>query len=723
MNAPVPAALDHPAAVRFGPFRLDMANRLLSRDGIELPLPPRAIGVLWFLVGRPGRIVSKQEVLEEVWKDAFVSDTSLAEAVSLVRQALGDDPQQPTYIQTVPRRGYRFVAPVVPEDPVTAEPPGPRNAADAVTAPASDRLWMPWLPYLLLFVAGVGVGLAVMARTRPAPPPPAGLVRFALDLPTGTSLADGRSLAVSRDGGCFGLVVRRPGERPVLVLRRLDSEAFLVVPDSDGASAPAFSPDGRQVAFFAGGRLLKAPVSGGVPTALAEAPAALGLAWIDDSRIVFASRWTGGLDIVDASSGGIRPLTRPDASRAELRHSWPGVVPSRGGVTFSIAHALDPGGSSPAWISLRTGTITRLDVAGSDAHAIDDEHLLLFRPGASAVLPVARNWTGSAGEPLILPGIVAVNRMDGAATAAFSGNGVRVAVEDADRDEDAVWLGGEVDSAPTGGLRGLEDWAISPEGHRVAAVERQPGRATLWSIDLVSGVRVRAAAAPRIASPVWAPNGRTVAMAISEGGPLALAVANVDEAAEPRVLARDRRGLLPSCWMPDGSRVVAGRSTADHGWDIVTVPAAGGPATPVVATSADEVGAVVSPDGDRLAYLSNASGDWTLLVGPIENDGSTLAVAPDVRAVAWADATTLLYQSGDRVLRVSLSMEGDRIQAGRPEPVASGVVVLARGVGPGGRLLATLRRHPADRPHVALGWLDALRAYISANAPMPRSFR
>ena len=56
--------------------------------------------------------MSRQELIDTVWKDAFVTDTSLAEAVSVLRQVLGDDPQSPTYIQTLHRRGYRFVAPV-----------------------------------------------------------------------------------------------------------------------------------------------------------------------------------------------------------------------------------------------------------------------------------------------------------------------------------------------------------------------------------------------------------------------------------------------------------------------------------------------------------------------------------------------------------------------------------------------------------------------------------
>ena len=96
--------------VRFGDFEFDRLNRLLYRDGAELALPPRAVGVLSCLIDRPGQIVPKQVLLDEVWKDANVTETSLTEAVSLLRQALVDDPQRPTFIQTVPRRGYRFVA-------------------------------------------------------------------------------------------------------------------------------------------------------------------------------------------------------------------------------------------------------------------------------------------------------------------------------------------------------------------------------------------------------------------------------------------------------------------------------------------------------------------------------------------------------------------------------------------------------------------------------------
>ena len=134
--------------IRFGDFEFDRLNRLLYRDGAELSLPPRAVGVLSCLIDRPGQIVPKQVLLDEVWKDANVTETSLTEAVSLLRQALVDDPQRPTFIQTVPRRGYRFVAaartvsaPAAHEasasDALPGRANGPEAAADvrAATAP------------------------------------------------------------------------------------------------------------------------------------------------------------------------------------------------------------------------------------------------------------------------------------------------------------------------------------------------------------------------------------------------------------------------------------------------------------------------------------------------------------------------------------------------------------------------------------------------------------
>src|SRR4051794_31003090 len=113
--------------IRFGPFAFDRQSRLLWRDDTEVALPPRVLGVLELLIDRAGQIVARQDLLDGVWKDAFVTDTSLAEAVSFLRQALGDDPQAPRYVQTIHRRGYRFLSPVVVE--TGGQTPGPPGAA------------------------------------------------------------------------------------------------------------------------------------------------------------------------------------------------------------------------------------------------------------------------------------------------------------------------------------------------------------------------------------------------------------------------------------------------------------------------------------------------------------------------------------------------------------------------------------------------------------------
>src|SRR5262245_28459565 len=112
----------HPTArsvVYFGAFQFDLADGLLWRAGEEIRLPPRALVILQHLVERAGRVVPKQALIDAAWKDAYVSETSLTEAIGLIRQALDDDPQKPSFIQTVHRRGYRFIAPITTEAPAT----------------------------------------------------------------------------------------------------------------------------------------------------------------------------------------------------------------------------------------------------------------------------------------------------------------------------------------------------------------------------------------------------------------------------------------------------------------------------------------------------------------------------------------------------------------------------------------------------------------------------
>ena len=104
-----PAALD-PVLVRFDAFELDEANALLMRNEQSVTLAPKPFAVLCALARKPGCLVTKNALLDLVWGHRFVTESVLKTAISEVRAALGDDPREPRYIETVSRRGYRFIA-------------------------------------------------------------------------------------------------------------------------------------------------------------------------------------------------------------------------------------------------------------------------------------------------------------------------------------------------------------------------------------------------------------------------------------------------------------------------------------------------------------------------------------------------------------------------------------------------------------------------------------
>jgi DNA-binding winged helix-turn-helix (wHTH) protein len=101
-----------PTVYEFGPFRLDLARQLLLREGEAVTLQRRTFETLALLVENSGRLVEKEEFMQAVWRDSFVEDGSLTVNISILRRTLGDDANGRRYIETVPRRGYRFVAPV-----------------------------------------------------------------------------------------------------------------------------------------------------------------------------------------------------------------------------------------------------------------------------------------------------------------------------------------------------------------------------------------------------------------------------------------------------------------------------------------------------------------------------------------------------------------------------------------------------------------------------------
>src|SRR5712691_11569592 len=103
--------------LRFGPYRLDPPSGQLWRGTLEVKLTPKALAVLRHLLQQPGQVVSKEEFFRAVWADTVVSDAALTSCIQELRQALHDDARSPRYIETVHRRGFRFIAPLTPAPP------------------------------------------------------------------------------------------------------------------------------------------------------------------------------------------------------------------------------------------------------------------------------------------------------------------------------------------------------------------------------------------------------------------------------------------------------------------------------------------------------------------------------------------------------------------------------------------------------------------------------
>ena len=96
--------------LEFGPFRVDCDERLLLRNGEVVPLAPRVFDTLLLLARNSGHALEKDALMKELWPDTFVEEVNLAQHISLLRKALGESPTKPQYIETIPRRGYRFLA-------------------------------------------------------------------------------------------------------------------------------------------------------------------------------------------------------------------------------------------------------------------------------------------------------------------------------------------------------------------------------------------------------------------------------------------------------------------------------------------------------------------------------------------------------------------------------------------------------------------------------------
>jgi DNA-binding winged helix-turn-helix (wHTH) protein len=630
-----------PAAVRFGPFLFEPINGRLLRAGAELGVPPRALAILGCLIARPGLLVTKQDLLDQVWKDAFVTDTSLSEAVSVLRQALGDDAQTPSYVQTVPRRGYRFVADVEPASFVSA------IAAPATTVgstPAAAPLWTPWLPWLGCFAAGLAFGLLAVALPRPSATDTAPVTRFTLALPAGHRLASGPSLAVSGDGSLIVSILEDAERRRGAWVRPLDASAFQFLPGSEGAHLPFVSADGDRIGVVVGDRVQAMTMPSGAWTTVTTASLVRGATWLADGSVIIASGADGALRKVPARGGEAAVIARP---RYDLGESAL-ATPTRVGTMELVFGALRPGRDPLLYAWPAAASAPRPLLSGSAPQWIGPSHVL-FRSAdrlhAAVVSPP--EWSIARTSMLATQGLLAPDDVYAATSATF----VRTATC---RDCAAVNLmrvgdGNHPVFVPGSGV---EAWRLSIDGTAVIAIARHGENRQVWRLGLDDE------------SAVLLDRGHAYATATDSAGRLTVAAAQYDGTWEIRALTpsaswltpvRDAVPLEPSAVTTAGD-VWFHKRGAGGSLDIWAAAAGGTRA--VVATAADEWDAQPSPDGRYLAWISDARGETEVVVRD-ERSGETLGTWPADEARWTPDGATLLVGVDRRWQALAVSADAD----------------------------------------------------------------
>ncbi|MEO7158317.1 MAG: winged helix-turn-helix domain-containing protein, partial [Vicinamibacterales bacterium] len=647
-----------PESVTFGPFQFTPGDGLW-RNGAAVPLPPRAIGVLTALLASPGVVVPKTALMDAVWPGTFVTESSLLEAIGLIREALGDDRRQPMYIQTVHRRGYRFIGEITaPQAPLAPLAP---LAPEAPQAPFfSGPQWRPIVvasaAYAITTLC-VAIVFAVIGQDRAE----RRTSRFSISLPDDATIDPMRgSIAVSLDGMRVAYVATAAG-RSQLFLRSVDRDQAIAIAGTEDASDPFFSPDAAWIGFFSRGSLQKVRIDGGVPVIICAARAGAGATWTADGTIIFGGGPGGGLARVSAPTG--RPSTvapgdvpvviaTPAPESRELRLGWPDLLPGDRGVLFT---AITLAGSDVGVLDLRTGTRTMLAEQAAFARYSPTGHVVFERHGRLEAAGFSlRTLTLTSGLSPMVSGISRGDLLEGPRFAfSRSGSLVYVPATIDERDAPLHWLDarGQLERLPLPAPRaGSID--VAPNQRQLALTMDGESGPSVWVGDTTQGDLRPFISDGQSVSPAWRPDGLEIAFAFSKVGPFNLFMKPVDGTAGPAPLMTSQFNQFPTSWTLDATQLAFTEFQPLTGADIWVLDVRTHERKALVRTLFDETWARFSPDGRTIAYMSNESGRWEIYLRAADGTGSRLRLSASGGVwPCWSpDGKTVYFSANGRTM-------------------------------------------------------------------------
>jgi Tol biopolymer transport system component/DNA-binding winged helix-turn-helix (wHTH) protein len=661
--------------IRFGEYEADLTAGELRRGGKRLPLQEQPFQVLAALLAQPGEVVTREYLRERLWPgQPFVDfDQGLNTAVNKLRDVLGDSASHPRFIETLPRRGYRFTFALEPQrnarsiaEQLPPAPAGPRGIRRGT---------------ILLLVAGA-LGLAGMSAwslRQPRIESQIPLRRFVLRTPVATPNAIKRSTAISPDGK--QIVFTHSGSSDRLWVQHLDQEQPKAVEGSEGATNPFWAPDSKVVGFGATFEsrlsLMRIPVEGGSVTRICEIPSGFisGAAWSPDGKtIVFGSGGPSALYEVPATGGVPRLVVTQDAIK---------LFPVASGVVSRNLYV-----QGLQFLPMQTGrrvivfefggNLLNRDLDTGRTELLGPGRFPIYSPTGHLVFQSTTSSQDLRAQPFSLDTLKTTGPtfaiVQNGSEPSVAQDGTLIYVDPPS--ERLLWLNRQGQRIGEAGVPvfGIFYPAISPDGRRVAAEAYERENQDVWVYDLERGARTRLSSDPASEIlPVWSPDGEQVAYSSWRAGNTDILLRQADAGTEEKTLAATPAHERVSDWSRDGKHILYSREDPKSSWDLWYLKrngTGGWESAAFLQTPFRERAPKFSPNGGYVAYLSDESGRSELYVRPFPHGDQQWVVSQNGAAQPrWARNGKKLFFVQAGTLMETPVLATSKFWAGAPVPL------------------------------------------------------
>jgi Tol biopolymer transport system component/predicted Ser/Thr protein kinase len=593
----------------------------------------------------------------------------------------------------------------------------------SVTRPSRIGERIAWAAAIVF--AGAALTLGWLHYGRTAAPPPVTRFQFAPPADTPFVGTAGPFQAVSPDGRRIAFIVNK-GSDSVLAVRSLDAIPMQILPGTEDALFPFWSPDSRFIGFFAGGKLKKIDASGGPPQVLCNAASGEGGTWNSAGTILFAPANNTGLFRVPAAGGEPTPVTTLDAASNETSHRWPWFL-------LDGRHFVYLAGPPGTIYAGALDAKDRVKLVSSESKAIyADGHLLFIRQGTLLAQPFDATGQKITGDAFPVAESVANNTGNGRAAFGASANGVL-----AFRTGTATFVTAQLtlfdrggkplrDIGPPASYAGLD---ATPDGAHVAVHNHvDPGGGDVWVIDAERGTNLRFTfdVNRHFVQPIWSHDGSRIAFGVQNGKKGLLQKASSGAGQDEQLVETTAAGnIYPTDWSRDGRFILYQQLDPATRSDIWAFPLFGDRKPyPVLKTTFNETLAALSPDGRWIAYQSDESGRFEIYVQPFPLTGGKWQIsAGGGGQVRWRqDGQELFYLGPDRkLMAVGVRADGGNFRPGVPKALFDTRASLSGGTGTvwypyavlnnGQRFLVSTATKEAEATPmtVVVNWTAALR--------------